>query len=271
MNESDGSREWYVTREGNQYGPVSLDNLKIEAKRGVLNPRLDMAWKEGMTEWIPAGQIDGIFEKNVEAEADEVRKLTPPPSSGQRGATTAQMDKYFHEDKEFTEGTSRGGYIFIFYILPFIVAAGLYFGSVHIESVVGERWLPIAQLAAVMVLLIFMIAVTLNRFLNLGMTRWWSLGLTVPFLSWWLGYRLFACPAGYAEHKKLGGLGWFLAMVYWLPILAAIGLGVFAGIKGPEATESMVGDLFEKMGVDIEELLKQGDEKSSEESAPATE
>ncbi|MFK7850491.1 MAG: GYF domain-containing protein [Akkermansiaceae bacterium] len=270
MSEAEGLKEWYVTREGKQYGPVSLNDLKAEAKSGELNPRLDMIWKEGMEEWKSAGKVDGIFEKNAEAEAEEIRKATPPPAPTPKSerATASEMEEYLHEENEYTEGTSRGGYIFICYILPLIIAGGLIFGSAHLQGLVGEKWLPIAQLAVVLIIFIFMISVTLNRFLNLGMTRLWFLGLIVPFLNYWLGYRLFACPAGYAEHKKLGGLGWFLAFVYWLPLLAAIGLGVFAGMKGPEAMQKMMEDGLTKMGVDIEELQKNAAEEAPEESTP---
>jgi hypothetical protein len=54
------------------------------------------------------------------------------------------------------------------------------------------------------------------------MSRWWFLGNFVPLLNFWVGYRTFACPAGYAYHKKLDGAGIFLAIVYWLMILLVI-------------------------------------------------
>jgi hypothetical protein len=62
----------------------------------------------------------------------------------------------------------------------------------------------------------------LERLLNVGMSRWWFLGNFVPLLNLWVGYRCFACPAGYAYHKKLDGIGVALAIIYWLMILVAI-------------------------------------------------
>ena len=64
--------------------------------------------------------------------------------------------------------------------------------------------------------------ITLNRLVNLGMSRWWFLGNFVPILNFWIGYRCFACPAGYAYHKKLDGPGIALAILYWLLLLIAI-------------------------------------------------
>ena len=271
MNQPEGDKVWYVTREGKQFGPVSIDDLKFEAERGELNPRLDMAWKDGMEEWIPAGRIEGLFEKNSEAEAAEIKKEAPPVAAAQAGGkpSDGDMDEYLAEEKEYTDGTSRGGYIFICYILPVIIGVGLGFGMEFLVSAIGEKMAPIAILVLMIVVLLLIISTTLNRFLNLGMSRWWFFGLIVPFLNYWLGYRLFACPAGYVEHKKLGGAGWFLTVIYWLPLLAAAGIGVFVAVKGPEAIQTMMEDGLTKMGVDIEEFQKQAPEETPEDAAPS--
>jgi uncharacterized membrane protein YhaH (DUF805 family) len=271
MNQPEGDKVWYVTREGQQFGPVSMDDLKFEAERGELNPRLDMAWKDGMEEWIPAGQIEGLFKKDTAAEEAERLKNAPPVAAAQAGGKPSQgdIDDYFHESKEYTEGTSRGGYIFICYILPIILGVGFVFGSKFLEPAIGEKMMPIVVIVLALVYLVLAIAATLNRFLNLGMSRWWFFGLIVPFLNYWLGYRLFACPAGYKEHNRLGGAGWFLAVVYWLPLLAAVGFGVFAAVKGPEAMQSMMEDGLTKMGIDIKEFQKPATEETPDEPAPS--
>jgi uncharacterized membrane protein YhaH (DUF805 family) len=73
---------------------------------------------------------------------------------------------------------------------------------------------------------LFSVSLALRRFANLGMSGWWLLGSLVPILNWWVGYRLFACPPGYAMHKKMDGAGIALAILYWLGV--ALGLAVFA-------------------------------------------
>ena len=70
------------------------------------------------------------------------------------------------------------------------------------------------------------VSLALRRFANLGMSGWWLLGALVPFPNWWVGHRLFACPPGYAMHKKMDGAGIALAILYWLGV--ALGLAVFA-------------------------------------------
>eukprot|EP00903_Cladosiphon_okamuranus_P003570 g3568.t1 len=74
MEDPSLTKEWFVTHNGQQFGPVSLDDLKYEAERGELNPRLDMVWKNGMEDWIPSGDIEGLFEKNELAEKEEKKK-----------------------------------------------------------------------------------------------------------------------------------------------------------------------------------------------------
>ena len=107
--------------------------------------------------------------------------------------------------------------------------------------------LPASQLVP----LIFLIYIGLNRLLNLGMSRWWFLGHFVPLLNFWVGYRSFACPAGYAYHKKMDGVGIALAILYWLAIVAgllafaALIAVVFGAAGSPELKQQMLDLLNE--------------------------
>lgn len=238
MEPSDGGKVWYVTHAGEQYGPVSVDDVKFEAERGELNPRLDMVWKEGMEDWIPAGQVEGLFEKNAEAEAAEKAKEKPHVAAPlpEDGKHAARSDERVEQEKR--EGTSRIGFIFFCYIFPVIWFVGLALGADFLEGQVDPGILGPVTVALLFLPIIIAIAATLQRFRNLAMTRVWFLGLIVPFLNYWLGYRLFACPPGYAEHKKLDGIGWVLAAVYWLPLIVLILAVVFAAVvlnnSGPD-------------------------------------
>ena len=77
------------------------------------------------------------------------------------------------------------------------------------------------------------------------MSRWWYLANFVPFLNLWVGYRSFACPAGYAYHKKLDGAGVFLAIVYWLMLavsllaIAAVIALLMGALGSPEFKEQL--------------------------------
>ncbi len=54
------AKEWIAVIEGKQHGPLSNSELKSLADSKRLMPT-DHVWKEGMTEWVPAIKIKGLF------------------------------------------------------------------------------------------------------------------------------------------------------------------------------------------------------------------
>lgn len=54
------SDQWYCSREGNRIGPVSTEQIREAVGAGKLLPT-DLVWKTGMTEWMPANRITGLF------------------------------------------------------------------------------------------------------------------------------------------------------------------------------------------------------------------
>jgi hypothetical protein len=54
------STEWYYVKAGQRYGPISREQLDELAGGGQIGPQ-DMVWKEGMSEWIGAGKVEGLF------------------------------------------------------------------------------------------------------------------------------------------------------------------------------------------------------------------
>jgi hypothetical protein len=53
--------EWYYARGGQQNGPVSFEKLLEIARSGGLDPMKDLVWNSTMKDWLPAGQVPGIF------------------------------------------------------------------------------------------------------------------------------------------------------------------------------------------------------------------
>jgi hypothetical protein len=253
MEETEPVKEWFVTHDGKQFGPVSKDDLKFEAERGELNPRLDMVWKNGMEDWIPAGEVEGLFKRNEEAKAAEEAKET---------AFTEFKPDISEEEKKIIKGewtgAGRGTYLFVCYVLPFLWMAGVGYGMGFLEGKVEAGILAIGGLALCLVPLILVIAATLQRFQNLGMSRVWFLGLFVPLLNLWVWYRLFACPPGYAYHKKLDPLGWVLAVLYWLTniaFVAAVAGAIYLAAGNPEAFRKLAEESEGKpLGELVEEI-----------------
>ena len=52
--------QWYYSRGGTSVGPVSALDLKHLASSGQLGPT-DLVWKEGMSDWVSAEQLKGLF------------------------------------------------------------------------------------------------------------------------------------------------------------------------------------------------------------------
>lgn len=262
MEETDAAKEWFVTHEGKQFGPVSMDDLRFEVERGELNPRLDMVWKTGMEEWIPAGELDGLFEKNDEAKAAEKAKE-------EAKNFTAYVSGDTPEDIERAKGNwpgvGRGMFFFMVFIFPLLFAVGIGAAKILVKDSLEPALLDMISGGLLLLPVLFLIAFTLKRFQNLGMTRWWFFGQFVPVLSFWVQYRLFACPPGYAHHKKLDGLGWFLAILYWLltlAVAAVIGYSAYLFTTDPDKLQELMtanemqelGEFWEKARVRGEQI-----------------
>jgi len=52
--------QWHYAHNGQQFGPVSDQQLKQLADSGQLLPT-DMVWKKGMAQWVKAARIDDLF------------------------------------------------------------------------------------------------------------------------------------------------------------------------------------------------------------------
>lgn len=58
--------EWYYVKNGEQQGPVNLEQLRQLAAGGQLEPQ-DLVWNASMKDWTAANQVDGIFSPTANA------------------------------------------------------------------------------------------------------------------------------------------------------------------------------------------------------------
>jgi hypothetical protein len=175
-----------------------------------------------MPDWIAVGKLDGLFAHK------EVAKISEPA----REAVVKQAQPEISKEKQSPikeQWPKMGRGLFIFYscIVPILWLAGLGSVILFFRGNVDPGILNIGGIALLFVPLLAFIAASLQRFHNLGMHRAWFFGLLVPFLSLWVWYRLFACPPGYAQHKKLDPLGWILAILHWGSLLLLVAAFVF--------------------------------------------
>jgi hypothetical protein len=84
--------DWYYSKHGTNYGPVSSSELKALARAGKLLPT-DLVWKEGVSSWKPAAKVKGLFPAVAVAVAVPAPPANPPDltsaAKGLFGAITA--------------------------------------------------------------------------------------------------------------------------------------------------------------------------------------
>lgn len=236
-----GQDAWFYTREGERIGPVTFSELRVKAGEAALNPRLDMVWTQGMAEWKPAGEIEGLFEKRAAPEPQE--SLAPPADPYAPPKEESVADKMSREGD--WPGARRRGFLTATILFPFVWNLAIAYGSGFLEQQLGPHIMGVVGIAAACVPLVVALYFGLMRLVNLGMSRWWYLAHFVPILNLWIGYRSFACPAGYAYHKKLDGIGVVLAIFYWLMVIvvllavAAVIALMFNAVGSPELQEKI--------------------------------
>lgn len=64
---------WYYTSEGQPMDPISRDELKQLATRGILKPT-DLVWTEGMPKWIRASSAEGLFAEGGAIRAGQAER-----------------------------------------------------------------------------------------------------------------------------------------------------------------------------------------------------
>ncbi|HEY1120745.1 MAG TPA: DUF4339 domain-containing protein [Haloferula sp.] len=214
-------QQWFFSTGGERYGPVGFDYLLELAKSGRLDPRNDMVWTTTLSDWEPAGEVEGLFERRS-------IKDSPSELSGDFASTGNYEAKPI--PKAHFPGTGRIGYVMGTLVVPVILMVAWQFALPFILPHVPaeyQKYLPPVILPLVALL---SLVTVIKRFWNVGMSGWWLLGLMFPVLNVWLGYRLLACPAGYSVGRKLDGPGKFVAFLYWGSLIAGIGLSVAAGV-----------------------------------------
>lgn len=236
---------WFYSRNGEKYGPVSLAELKRMAAEAGINPRYDLVWTQGMAEWKAAGDVQGLFEKRPQETAREA--LAPPADPFQ----SPKFEAMNTDASRLTDwpGARRRVYLFVTILLPILLSIPVSLFSAFFAEKLGAQGLVAVSAGLNILIVVLTIYYSIARFPNLGMSRWWYLGYFVPFLNFWVGYRSFACPAGYAYHKKMDGVGILLAIIYWLMILmlvlavAAI-VAVMMGAVGDPKMKQEILDAF---------------------------
>lgn len=125
----DDSRDWFVSRNGVQKGPIAGDKLRALAQAGRLEAATDFLWCEGMPQWLAASEFDGLFtpapvqgafaapanpSASPPTQAAGAVSLMQPKRSAYAEAKAAQAsaptgnDVYAPPDSDYLEGAADG-------------------------------------------------------------------------------------------------------------------------------------------------------------------
>lgn len=261
---SEEKDEWYLSQKGETTGPMSFVELQQQAQAGKIEPRVDLVMGGGLETWTSAAEVEGLFKRGGDEEeggeeASDKKRMSEPL------AASADFDEEDEVKVYDLPGANRLGYFAGVFILPTVLMVALIMGLATVAETAGEQiaaFLPLLFLAPIIVAFV----VTVKRFQNLAMSGWWILGLMVPILQWWLSYRLFACPPGYAYTKRLDGLGWFLAVIFWLVIVGSFAMTIYSGMQQwQEFRESGSWEEFiRQFNASVEEMREQSGKPAEE-------
>jgi len=166
--------DWYYARGGQTFGPVSRMRIEEMARAGELNPANDLLWTDSMTEWLPAGQVSGIFTEAAPpapapgpsvlpgpAPSTTDRFLNPyaPPQSQRTPVTAAQPAPAGGEIVPGSEPIDVGqlvkrswhltlrnyGFIFLLGVVFFAISIGLAFALKAMDAALGLTGVPTPQ------------------------------------------------------------------------------------------------------------------------------
>jgi hypothetical protein len=71
---------WFYAKNGSQQGPLSTDEIKSRIAMGEIGPN-DLAWREGMSDWMPVGQISELKVAPAASPSMEATPAFPSASS----------------------------------------------------------------------------------------------------------------------------------------------------------------------------------------------
>lgn len=276
---SDQESVWYYTQHGERKGPVTLEVLRGALLHQKIDSNKDLIWGPGLQDWVKSDQVPQLQDMPsgppaIEAEGTHVPAVvsTVDSSTIEKAPKPTAATNPYQSPKASDEDDSaladamaaRRGNTYkgmgrlmywvapsAIYLIVFVALAAV--GAAIMED--SEGPMAIVAMIALFVAFILCFLATLSRLKNLAMSRWSFLWSFVPFANIWLGYRLYVCPPGYQDHKKLDTAGKVMVVLYSLVLIGSISFSAIAGVKsyevGKERTQQKV-DALELRESDLE-------------------
>ncbi|MEP2775993.1 MAG: DUF4339 domain-containing protein [Luteolibacter sp.] len=200
--------QWFFTKDGQQEGPVSPDQINALVKANRLDPATTHVWREGLDDWQILAD-SGLLATSLPAPSIPVPQVPAPAASSAYappGAIHQQPVRSSYEVAAQYPGYGRLRY-FLTYMGGLIAFYVMLFVAIFAVAKGGGDGMGGAAFGLVMVLSLGMMAfgfyIAYQRVKNLGMSGWALLWFIVPFMNIWMSWRMIACPAGYEDHRTL--------------------------------------------------------------------
>lgn len=118
---------WHVGRDGQTFGPYSLEQLKAGVDDGTLMPT-DLLWHEGMTAWAPASELSEVWPPKppppLPATAPKATKDETAPNGGK---SHNPFRKHWQGDYSLP---------FSYWVIGLLLTGALVFSVSHLDKVV---------------------------------------------------------------------------------------------------------------------------------------
>ena len=167
----------HISRNGQQEGPYTAEQIQQMLADGSI-ARYTLAWKEGLSQWVPLSQI-------LDSSPPQPSHIAPPPGPIAPVATIQHS------------GIGRLAY---FGILIGILI-GITLLTAILQSAVASEPAAAGVVALLSVAVCFVPVVL--RLQNIGKSGWWSLFCLIPIANLYIGVLCLFAPAGYERSKKL--------------------------------------------------------------------
>jgi GYF domain 2 len=140
MSATASSMEWYLAREGQQFGPITDAELAEFIKRGHLQPN-DLLWREGFSEWRPAMVVfPALGQSAAQPKAGDTspaRAAPEPAAAPARNAERTRPVRNQDADKEVSGGRRFGRVLMLLLLVAALGAAGWAAAFPYRDTVMG--------------------------------------------------------------------------------------------------------------------------------------
>lgn len=214
--------EWYFSKNGQQEGPVTQQQIEALVRAGQLDPAVTHVWHEGLANW------QTFEESGLIVETAAIPSPRVAPSAGGSPYLAPREPIYSTVRQGYEVEAQYPGYGRLRFFLTLMAVTVVLYAIMFIAifaafSGGAEGGAGAAISVTVILLMLGMVAGSLyiyrQRVINLGMSGWAVLWTFVPFLNIWIGWRMIACPAGYEHHRTLDTAG---------KVISGIFIGFFA-------------------------------------------